>query len=84
MTRGRCSLMPAAVGGLCSLGFVQAAWAHHPISRSDVSGGWPWALLWMLGAGVFLVVFGATLAALSIIERRQRGRSEARDSTRRS
>ena len=84
MTRRRSSIIPAAVGGLYGLGFVQTPWAHHPIARSDVSGGWPWPLLWMLGAGVFLVVFGATLAAFSIIERRQRGRSEARDSTRRS
>jgi hypothetical protein len=84
MTRLRCSLVVAAVGSLWSIGFAAAAWAHHPMPRPDASGGWPWSLLWFLGASVFLVAFVATLAVFSILERRQRAGANARESTRRS
>jgi 4-hydroxybenzoate polyprenyltransferase len=84
MTRRRRFLVVAAVDSLWSIGFAAAAWAHHPMPRPDASGGWPWSLLWFLGAGVFLVAFVATLAVFSILERRQRAGVKARESTRRS
>jgi hypothetical protein len=84
MTRRRCSLVAAAVGSLWSIGLAATVWAHHPMLRPDASGGWPWSLLWFLGAGVFLVAFVATLAVFSVLERRQRAGVKARESTRRS
>jgi hypothetical protein len=84
MTRQHCPMVVAAVGGLWSIGFAAAAWAHHPMPRPDASGGWPWFLLWFLGAGVFMVAFVATLAVFSILERRQRAGANARESARRS
>jgi hypothetical protein len=84
MTRRRCSLIVAAVGGLWSRGFATATWAHHPMPRPEAGGGLSWSLLWFLGAGVFLVAFVATLAVVSILERRQRAGANAREPTRRS
>jgi len=77
-------LVVAAVGGLWSLGFTAAAWAHHPIPRPDGGGGWSWPLLWVLGAGVFAVAFVATLAVFSALERRQQAGADTRQSARRS
>ena len=84
MTRQHCPMVVAAVGGLWSIGFAAAAWAHHPMPRPDASGGWPWSLIWFLGAGVFMVAFVATLAVFSILERRQREGANVRESARRS
>ena len=84
MTRLRYPPVVAAVVGFWSIGFAAAAWGHHPMPRPDGSGGWPWSLLWFLGAGVFLVAFVATLAVFSILERRQRAGANAREPTRRS
>jgi hypothetical protein len=84
MRRWRFPLVMAAVGGLWSLGFAAAAWAHHPMPRPDASGGWPWSLVWFLGAGVFVLAFVVTLAVFSAIERRQQAGSTTRQSVRRS
>jgi hypothetical protein len=83
MTRQYRPLVMAAVGGVSNIGFAAVAWAHHPMPRSDASGGWPWSLLWFLGAGVFVVAFVATWAVFSALERRQRAGSNARQSVRR-
>jgi hypothetical protein len=84
MTRWRGPLLALAAGGLWSIGGTSATWAHHPIPRPDTGGGWPWPLLWFLGACVFMVVSVATWAAFSIFERRQRAGSSGRESSRRS
>jgi len=84
MTRQHCPLVVAAVGGLWSIGFAAAAWAHHPLPRADASDGWPWPLLWFLAAGVFLAAFVVTLMVFSILERRQQAGSNTRQSARRS
>ena len=48
------------------------AWAHHPVARADSSADRTGNLVWLLGVGVFIVVFVATWALFSYIERRQR------------
>jgi hypothetical protein len=84
MTPQHCPIVVAAVGSLCSIGVVAAAWAHHPMPRSDTGSGAPWSLLWFLGAGVFVVAFVATFAVFSILERRQQTGTNMRQSVRRS
>jgi hypothetical protein len=84
MTSQHCPFVVAAIGNLYNIGFVATAWAHHPMPRPDTSSGSPWSLLWFLGAGVFVVSFVATFAVFSILERRQRGGSDTRQSVRRS
>jgi hypothetical protein len=84
MTSQPCPAAVTAAASLFSVGFVAAAWAHHPMPRPDSSGGPPWSFLWFLGAGVFVVAFVATLAVFSILDRRQRDGPNARQSVRRS
>jgi hypothetical protein len=62
----------AVVGILWHLSVPAIAWAHHPFARPNTGGEWAWALLWFLGAGLFLIVFVATWAVFSFFERRQR------------
>jgi hypothetical protein len=84
MTRKHCPLVAPAFGGLWSIGATAAAWAHHPIPRLDSGSGWPWPLLWFLGACVFMAVFVATWAAFSFFERRQQAGVGDHQSSRRS
>jgi hypothetical protein len=84
MTPQRSFYLVAAVSGLWSIGCSATAWAHHPIPRSDTGGGWPWPLLWFLGACVFMVVFVGTWAAFSFFERRQQAGAGEHQSSRRS
>ena len=80
----RCSLLyVAVVGGLWRIGLAPAAWAHHPMPRQD-AGGWPLPLVWLLGAGVFVLAFVATWAAFAFFERRQQSASGRREPSRRS
>jgi hypothetical protein len=84
MTPRHCPIVVAAVVCLCSAGLAVVAWAHHPMPNPDTSGGSPWAVLWLLGAAVFVFTFVATFAVFSILERRQRTGSNTRQSVRRS
>ena len=84
MTPQRSLLHIAVVGGLWRIGVTTAAWAHHPMHRQDTAGGWPVPLVWFLGAGVFVLAFVVTWAALSFFERRQQSESSRRESSRRS
>ena len=87
MTTWHYRLVMAVVGSFCSAKFASVAWAHHPMPRPDPNGGSPWALLWLLGAGVFVVAFVVTFAVFSLLERRerrQRAGSHTRQSVRRS
>jgi hypothetical protein len=84
MTRPRWSALLAVIGALGHVGTPALAWAHHPMPRPEAGGEWPWPLLWFLGAGVFMVVFVATWAVFSFLERRQRSGSGGRESSRRS
>lgn len=49
-----------------------SAWAHHPVVQPEPKGGRPDTLIWVLGIGVFLVVFIVTWVIFSFVERRQR------------
>jgi hypothetical protein len=84
MTARRGPLVVAAIGGLWSIAFAAVASAHHPIPRPNTGAEWPGPLLWLLGAGVFMIAFVASWAVLAFVERRQREGSDERESARRS
>ena len=59
-----------------------SAWAHHPVAPPEARGDRPDNLIWVLGIGVFLVVFIATWAVFSLVERRQRLSAHRQESVR--
>jgi hypothetical protein len=83
MTPQRSFLPIAVVGGLWRIGLTPGAWAHHPMPSQD-AGGWSLPLVWILGAGVFVLAFVATWTAFAFFERRQQSESSRRERSRRS
>jgi H+/Cl- antiporter ClcA len=83
MRRSISLLLGAITGGLAGFLSPVVAWGHHAISPSGSSGEWPWLLLWLLGAGVFIIVFIATWAVFSFLERAQRSGPDESESSRR-
>jgi hypothetical protein len=73
----------AALACLGSVNLVAIAWAHHPMPQPQPGAASPWPVLWLLGAGIFVVTFVVTFAVLSLLERRQRVESHTRQSVRR-
>jgi hypothetical protein len=83
MTRPISVLQLVVAGGLGGVLFPMAAWGHHPILRPQSGGERPWALLWFLGACLFMIVFIVTWAVFSFLERHQRSGAGKRESSRR-
>jgi hypothetical protein len=75
--------LAAVVVVLRCIAIPAIAWAHHAVPRSNTGRDGPLPLLWFLGACLFMVVFVATWAMFSLLERRQVSGSDERQSSRR-
>ena len=75
--------LAAAVVVLRGIATPAIAWAHHAVPRSNTGRDWPSPLLLFLGACLFMVVFVATWAMFSLLERRQVSGSDEQESSRR-
>lgn len=73
----------ASIINLSLMAMPTIVWAHHPMAQPGRSTEPPGILFWLVGIGVFIVVFVVTWVLLSYIERQQQVNSGEQQSSRR-